>query len=106
MACESALRLTLERDAKRLVPLCQFFAVNRSQLMLQRGCGGEAVGNCVGISKGIDFDRLDQCDANVADTRDVAPLAGPHVAELPQANRLRFFAGADRWEKFLLEEEH
>jgi hypothetical protein len=74
--------------------------------MLQRGRGGETVRNCVRVGKGIDFDRLDQCDANVANARDVAPLAGPHVAEFPKANRLRFFAGANRRQEFLFEEEH
>ena len=86
--------------------LGQLIAVNGSQFVLQFGRGGEAIGNCVGVGQGIDFDRLDQCDADVADARDVAPLASPHVAEFPQANRLRFFAGADRGQKFLFEEEH
>ena len=34
------------------------------------------------------------------------PVLLLHVAEFPQANRLRFFAGADRGQKFLFEEEH
>jgi len=54
----------------------------------------------------VDVDRLDQRDANVADARDVAPLAGTHMAKSPQTNRLRFFAGANRGQKFLFEEEH
>ena len=74
--------------------------------MLQRGRGGETVGNCVRVGKGIDFNGLDQCDANVANAWDVAPLAGPHMAEFPQANRLRFFAGANRRQEFLFKEEH
>jgi hypothetical protein len=96
----------LKRDAKRLVPLGQLVAVNGSQLMLQRGRGGETVRNCVGVGKGIDFNGLDQCDANVANARDVAPLPGPHVAEFPQPDRLRFLAGANRGQEFLFEEEH
>jgi hypothetical protein len=88
------------------VTLGQLFAVDSSQFVLQLGCGGKAVGNCVRVRKGFNFYRLDECDANVANARDVAPLTGPHVAELPQANRLRFFARADGGQEFLFEEEH
>ena len=41
-----------------------------------------------------------------ADAGDVAPLPGPHVAEFPQADGLRLFAGANRGQEFFLEEEH
>ncbi len=67
---------------------------------------GKPSGNSIGISERIDVDGLDGCDANMADAGDVAPLAGPHVAEFPQANGLGFFAGPDRGEEFLFEEQH
>ena len=84
----------------------QLLAVDRAELVLQRGGGGEAVGDRVGVGERVDFDRLDRSDADRPDAGDVAPLAGAHHAELPQADRLRFFAAADGVEEFFLEEEH
>jgi hypothetical protein len=84
----------------------EFFAVDGPQLVLQGAGGRESVGNGIGIGEGVDIHRLDRCNVNRTDAGYVAALPGPHVAEFPQPDRLRLFAGADRGQEFLLEEEH
>ncbi len=86
--------------------LGEFVAVDGAEFVLQRRGVGEPVRDGIGISERIDIDGLDGRDSNMADTGNVAALAGAHVAELPQANGLGLFAGPDGGEEFLFEEEH
>src|SRR5438128_1171640 len=74
--------------------------------MLQGGGGGKAIGDGVGVRERFNIYRFYGRDADVADAGDIAPLAGAHVAELPEANRLRFFSRANCGQEFLFEEEH
>jgi hypothetical protein len=106
IACGLDFGLTREGNTERLMTLSQFVAVDGSEFVLHLDGGREAVGDRIDVGKCVNCNRLDQRNADVPDARDVAPLARPHVAEFPQANRLRFFAGADRGEKLFLEEEH
>jgi hypothetical protein len=100
----TSLRHTFEHDSIRLVTVAELFAVDAAEFFAKRDGGGEAVGDGVGVGEGIDVDALDRRDPDRADAGDVAPLAGTHVAVLPQADRLRFGAAADGVEEFLFEE--
>ena len=102
----SRVGFPLERDAEGLVPLSEFVAVDGSELMLESGGTFEAIGNGIGIGQRVDGDGLNQSDANVANPRNVAPLARAHVAEFPETNRPGFLAGADGGQGFLFEPEH
>src|SRR5262249_26857261 len=99
-------RLTLERDTKRLVAARQFITVDRAQLVLQSVGRRKPIRYRVGIRKAVDVNGLNQRDSNVPNARNITPLAGPHVAEFPKPDRLRFFPCADRRQKLFLEQEH
>jgi hypothetical protein len=77
------------------VALRKVLAVNGTQLVLQRGGCGKAVGNRIGVRKHIHFDRLYRRDADMPDAGNLVSLAATHVTELPQVNRLRLLARPD-----------
>jgi hypothetical protein len=98
--------LAVKDDAECLVALGERIAVDRAELVLQRGCGGEAIGDRVRVGERLDIDRLDRRDPDVSDAGDITALARSHVAEFPEADRLGFLAGANGGQEFLFEEEH
>jgi len=88
------------------VTLSQLLAIDGAEFVLQRRSRWEAVRYGVGVGQRLDIDGFDRRDPDVPYARDVAPLPGSHVAELPEADRLGFFARADGVEELLFEEEH
>ena len=86
-----------------LWPLASF---DSAELSLEGSGGRKAVGNGVGVGECFNFDGFHLGDSDRPNVWDVAPLAGAHVAELPQPDGLGFFATTDGVEELFLEEEH